>query len=147
MDTLSRKICFILLSVFMGLYANGQSLENAFEKISNIEGFEKADMSAEDYGYPKEIGVMRMTGHGNADPRDKMLAILSEVPSKLVLAEYIDERGKIDRWYMEDLENGDTVLMYVFVGKGGNDLVAQIFTGASRSDYHELAKKIKEGYK
>lgn len=147
MNATMKIICLFLLFFFGGSYANGQNLENAFKRIAAIKGFQKIDGSAEQYGYPKEIGIMKTVVYNNADPRDKVLDILSIIPSKLVIAEHIDDRGKIERWYMEDLKNGNSIMMYVFVGQGANDLVAQIFTGASRICYHNLAQKIAEDFK
>lgn len=144
-----KVIRLLLLSFLFWVganYVNGQNLQNAFEKIADIKGFERIDYTAEEYGYPKEIGSMKMVGYGNADPRDKVLAILSKIPSKLLVVEE-NLRGEICRWYMEDLKNDNTVMMCIFVGTGSSDTVAQLFTGSSRTYYHKFAKKIEEEFK
>lgn len=147
MNASMKIISLLLLSLlFWGNYVNGQNLQNAFDKIADIEGFERVDYTAEEYGYPKEIGSMKMVGYGNADPRDKVLVILSKIPSKLLVAEE-NIRGEMCRWYIEDLKNGSTVMMCIFVGTGSADTVAQLFTGSSRTYYHKFAKKIEEEFK
>ena len=124
---------------------DGHNLENAFDDIAKLKGFMLYDSSPEDYNYPKEIGTMRVTVHGNANPRKEFLSILSKIPSELIIAENID-RSDVDRWYMEDLKNGETMMMHIFVGTGSADTVAELFTGSSRSSYHKIAKRIAEEY-
>ena len=136
------KMFIALLAFLLCVSAKGQSLEQAFTEISCMEGFQMSDCSAEEYGYPKEIGRMRMTMRGNSDSRDEVLAVLSKIPQGLLAAEFADERGKTDRWYIEDLDGGGTVMMHVFVGRGGNDIVAQMFSGSPGEYYHRLAEKI-----
>lgn len=125
---------------------NGHNLENAFDDIAKLKGFVLCDSSPEDYNYPKEIGTMRMVTHANANPRKEFLSVLSKIPSELIVAENIN-RSDIDRWYMEDLKNGETMMMHIFVGTGGADTVAELFTGSSRSSYHKIANRIVEEYK
>lgn len=125
---------------------NGHNLENAFDDIAKLKGFVLCDSSPEDYNYPKEIGTMRMVAHANANPRKEFLSVLSKIPSELIVAENIN-RSDIDRWYMEDLKNGETMMMHIFVGTGGADTVAELFTGSSRSSYHKIANRIVEEYK
>lgn len=125
---------------------DGHNLENAFDDIAKLKGFVLCDSSPEDYNYPKEIGTMRMVAHANANPRKEFLSVLSKIPSELIVAENIN-RSDIDRWYMEDLKNGETMMMHIFVGTGGADTVAELFTGSSRSSYHKIANRIVEEYK
>ena len=74
------KMFIALLAFLLCVSAKGQSLEQAFTEISCMEGFQMSDCSAEEYGYPKEIGRMRMTMRGNSDSRDEVLAVLSKIP-------------------------------------------------------------------
>lgn len=151
-----RTVGLVLLFALGTLCASGQTakngktnthepaptLEQVFQQVAAIKGFEEINCSAEEYGYPKEMGTMKMIAIGNADPREAVLARLSRLPSKLKIYEHINPRGKITRWYLEHSANGEASMMYVFVGLGGNDIVFQLFSGSSSRNYQEFAKKL-----
>lgn len=128
-------------------YGGTNKLEGAFKAIASLDGFEMMYPTTEECGYPDEMGNIKMAIHANSEHRDKVVAILSKIPSYMTVAEKIDERGKITRWYKEDLDNGETQMMFVFIGFGGNDLVVQLFSGSSRTYYQEISEEIKEAFK
>lgn len=64
------------------------------------------EYTIEEYGFPKEMGEMKMTCYGNSNPRDKVLEILSEVPDELMKVDYKNEKDKITRVYVEKAGDG-----------------------------------------
>ena len=53
------------------------TVEQVFNKASLIDGFKKVEYSHDDIKFPKEIGVPEMIIHGNAEPRNAVLTLLS----------------------------------------------------------------------
>lgn len=120
-----------------------QKLNSTFEKISKLEGFQLLHYTAEEYGFPKEMGKMKMVCYGNADPRDKVLEILATIPQSLLKIDYWDDREKITRYYLEKDSNGNTFLMQTFIGQGGNDLCVWLFTGSSYEYYQKIIQQVR----
>lgn len=145
---LLRTLCvlFVALSGF-GACAEELWLKKTFESISKIEGFQMMEYTAEEYGFPKEMGEMKMTCYRNSEPREKVLGILFEVPDELMKVDYKDERDKITRVYVEKGSGGEAVLMQVFIGKEGNDLCVWLFKGASLEYYQKMAQQMNEELK
>lgn len=139
-----KQVLFLVFMFFIGSqFCSAQQLKRVFKSISEIEGFQMALYSAEEYGYPKEMGEMKMSCYGNSDPCDKVLDLLSSVSNELMKVNYVDDRGKITRVFVEKEEiSGDAVLMQVFIGKGTNDLCVWIFTGATLNYYLYIAQQI-----
>ena len=140
------KFILCLLSVIF--LSNGvclaQELDKAFKKISQLEGFQLLPYTAEEYGFPKELGDMKMVGYGNSEPRDKVLEILETIPQHLLKIDEWDERKKINRVYLEKGKKRKAYLMRVFIGQGGNDLAVWIFTGASYEYYQKIIQQVRD---
>ena len=141
--------CIMLMSAAT---ANAQTakIEKAFVAISELPGFqtfnrkqmiEDTDWDEDDPRISPELGEIKATVYGNADPRDSFLAILDNIPANLLYSETRDERDKITRFYTETDANGVGYLMYIFVGWGGNDTVAMLFKGCDEATYRRLVDK------
>lgn len=142
---------YIILSLFVFVIAscvNAQTnkicnLIKTFEKISQLDGFQLLHYTAEEYGYPKEMGKMKMACYKNSDPREEVLAILKKFPNSSLKVNYIDDRGKMTRYYLEKDNNGKAFLLQTFIGTGGNDLCICLFSGATHEYYNTIIQQIK----
>lgn len=141
---------YIILSLFVFVIAscaNAQTnktcnLMKTFEEISQLDGFQLSNYTAEEYGYPKEMGKMKMACYKNSDPREKVLAILKKLPNSSLKVDHVDDRGKITRYYLEKDSNEKTFLLQAFIGKGGNDLCIWLFSGAKYEYYNTIIQQI-----
>ncbi len=145
---MKRTALLILLTVLcspMGLMAAGK-LSKAFNDVAAIKGFTTETITVDDYGFPPELGKGVMTGYGNAEPRDKVLAILDKLPASLKVLEQTDEDNRVQRYYFEPAKEagGEAAMMYVFVGVGPNDTMLLLFTGADEKIYSAFAEQVKE---
>ena len=146
---------FIILSLFVFVTTscvNAQmkkmcNLMNTFEEISQLDGFQLLNYTAEEYGYPKEMGKMKMACYKNSDPREKVLAILKKLPNGSLKINYVDDRGKISRYYLEKDNNGKAFLLQTFIGTGGNDLCVWLFSGATFEYYNKIIQQIENEFK
>lgn len=120
------------------------SLSRAFEKISKLPKFQVMSKSDLDGMFPENLGNVRCVVYANADPRQKVLEILKEIPKDLLYSVQHTENDKITRIYIEESPNGEAQMLYAFVGKGGNDLVVSLFCGASLSVYQKEGDSLKE---
>ena len=120
------------------------SLSRAFEKISKLPKFHTMSRSELDGMFPKKLGSVKCVVYGNADPRQKVLAILKEIPKELLYSVHHTKNDKITRIYIEESPNGEVQMLYAFVGKGGNDLLVSLFSGASLSIYQKEGDSLKE---
>ena len=146
---------FIILSLFVFVTTscvNAQmktmcNLMTTFEEISQLDGFQLMNYTAEEYGYPKEMGKMKMACYKNSDPREKVLAILKKLPNGSLKINYVDDRGKISQYYLEKDNNGKAFLLQTFIGTGGNDLCVWLFSGATFEYYNKIIQQIKNEFK
>ena len=120
------------------------SLSRAFEKISKLPKFQVMSKLDLDGMFPENLGNVRCVVYANADPRQKVLEILKEIPKDLLYSVQHTENDKITRIYIEESPNGEAQMLYAFVGKGGNDLVVTLFCGASLSVYQKEGDSLKE---
>ena len=120
------------------------SLTRAFEKISKLPKFQVMSKLDLDGMFPENLGNVRCVVYANADPRQKVLEILKEIPKDLLYSVQHTENDKITRIYIEESPNGEAQMLYAFVGKGGNDLVVSLFCGASLSVYQKEGDSLKE---
>jgi len=132
---MARIISTLLMLVVLSIATYGQNgsmtVEQVFNEVSHIEGFQKVDYSPDDIKFPKEIGTPEMIIHGNADPRNAVLSLLSNLPTGSLVHDNTDERGKFGRMFLDQKTN---YLLYVHMGFGGNDSVLIIFRGGSKKD-------------
>ena len=146
---------FIILSLFVFVTTscvNAQmkkmcNLMTTFEEISQLDGFQLMNYTAEEYGYPKEMGKMKMACYKNSDPREKVLAILKKLPNGSLKINYVDDRGKISQYYLEKDNNGKAFLLQTFIGTGGNDSCVWLFSGATFEYYNKIIQQIKNEFK
>lgn len=117
--------CIVLITLAMN---RELGVEDVFNRISKIERFES--MSFEDgiMGFPKGLGVARMTIHPNASPRTEVLKLLERLPKESLVYDHTDEEGRFDRIY---LENG-TTMFYVHVGHRTGDTIAILFKNCDK---------------
>lgn len=130
-----RIITTLVMLVAIITMSFGQSgsmtVEQVFNEASRIDGFQKVEYTPDDIKFPKEIGTPEMIIHGNAEPRNAVLALLSKLPTGSLVYDNTDERGKFDRMFLDKKTN---YLLYVHMGFGGNDSVLIIFRGGSKED-------------
>ena len=138
--------CIMLVSAVTAT-AQTAEIEKAFVAISELPGFMTANRKqiVEDWEWDQndprispELGEIKATVYGNADPRDQFLAILDKIPANLLYSETRDDRDKISRFYTETDVNGVGYLMYIFVGWGGNDTFAMLYKGCDEATYRRL---------
>ena len=141
-------VCFCWGGGFENFGGNDtQFLSNAFDEIARLEGFvakEPKGYSAK--GYSTKEGEGKAIVHGNSEHRDKVLEILSKVPNELLKIDHWDDRQKIDRFYLEKVNNGNAFMMQIRIGRGGNDLYAQLFTGCTYDYYEQLIEEIRKEF-
>lgn len=142
---------YIILSLFVFVIpssVNAQMnkiciLMKIFKEISQLDGFQLLNYTAEEYGYPKEMGQMKMACYKNSDPREEVLAILEKLPNSSLKVNYIDDRGKITRYYLGKDNNGKACMLQTFIGTGGNDLCIWLFSGATYEYYNTIIQQIR----
>lgn len=130
-----RIITTLVMLVALTTTSFGQTgsmtVEQVFNEASRIDGFQKVEYTPDDIKFPKEIGTPEMIIHGNAEPRNAVLALLAKLPTGSLVYDNTDERGKFDRMFLDKHTN---YLLYVHMGFGGNDSVLIIFRGGSKED-------------
>lgn len=131
----------MLMIITMASYGQNGTLtvEQVFNKASFIDGFKKVEYTPDNIKFPKEIGVPEMIIHGNAEPRNAVLALLSQLSEDTLVYDNTDERGKFDRMFLDKNTN---YLLYVHIGFGGNDSVLIIFRGADNSEIEQFLKNL-----
>lgn len=138
-----RIITTLVMLVALTTTSFGQTgsmtVEQVFNEASHIDGFQKVEYTPDDIKFPKEIGTPEMIIHGNAEPRNAVLALLSKLPNGSLVYDNTDERGKFDRMF---LDKGTNYLLYVHMGFGGNDSVLIIFKGGSKSAINQFLKNL-----
>lgn len=130
-----RIITTLVMLVALTTTSFGQTgsmtVEQVFNEASRIDGFQKVEYTPDDIKFPKEIGTPEMIIHGNAEPRNAVLALLSKLPTGSLVYDNTDERGKFDRMFLDKKTN---YLLCVHMGFGDNDSVLIIFRGGSKED-------------
>ena len=123
---------------------NSTNLSFAFDKISKLPDFHTMSKSELEGMYPPEWGNVSCVVYRNAEPRQKVLEILKEIPHELLYSVQHTENDKITRIYIEVASNGKAQMLYTFIGKGPNDLVVSLFNGASLDVYQKAGDSLKE---
>ncbi len=139
-----KKIMFLMIMLIANvslIFAQNQhlSVEQVFSKVSKIEGFQKVKYE-DDMNFPKNIGKPTMIVHGNAEPREAVLALLGQLPDNSLIYDDTDERGRFDRLFLDESTNN---LLYVHIGINGNDTVLILFKGGKRENIKKFIEKIK----
>lgn len=115
--------------------SNTSHLEKAFVEISQLPNFQFLPEEDLVERYGKEMGTIKCTIYGNADPRDAVLKILNNIPKDYLYKEEISEDNYISRFYIEPYKGSKAQMLMAFVGNGGNDLMVVLFSGASPEVY------------
>ena len=144
------KYVLILLIAFIAFNNKGYAqtttpIEHAFESISKLRGFERFPDELAKERYSMLGGKVAMVGYGNADPRNQVLEILDKIPNDQLCYEFRfgANNVKIERYYLSTDKNGNDIMLYVFVGTGGNDLVAVLFTDAPQGQYKSIIEEVR----
>ena len=148
---LSTLLFFVTTLMFMGCSdkaakdseEEGTPLEEAFQEISNIQGFEDwSKEAAEEYS---GLGKVRAVIAPNSKARDKVLGILDEIPEELLCDEHRSGNNDkfIERYYIGKDADGESQMLYSVVGSGGADLFVILCSGADESKYRERVGKYK----
>lgn len=140
-----KKTLFIVIMLIVGIKlmsAQNQylSVEKVFSKVSEIEGFQEMEYIEDDMKFPKNIGKPKMIVHGNAQPRDAVLELLTQLPDNSLVYDDTDERGRFDRLFLDESNNS---LLYVHIGINGNDSVLILFRGGKRKNIEKFIEEIK----
>lgn len=107
------------------------TIDEVFNMASHMNGFQEMEYVEDDIKFPENIGTPKMIIHGNAEPRNAVLALLSQLPEGSLVYDNTDERGKFDRMFFDKKTN---YLLYVHMGFGSNDSVLIIFRDGSKED-------------
>ena len=89
--------------------------------------FEQPIKKNKDYGFPSEFGKGKMTGFGNAGPKEDVLRVLEAIPDNYLVKKFSSPSGKINRFYVDKTDPKHPKVLYFFGGVGGNDLVVCLF--------------------
>lgn len=114
------------------------TVDEVFDKASRIDGFTPMEYM-DDFGFPKEVGTPSVICHGNAEPREAVLALLSQLPEEAMVYDYTDDRGKFDRMF---LDRNTWHLLYVHIGLGGNDSVLILFKDGDRKAMEDFINEV-----
>lgn len=142
------KIITSLMLCFCFMQANadnicvqkGHSLENALAEIAELPYFQTFSSVMLVKECPYQLGAGKVTICGNSKSRDLVLGILEKIPQKFLFSERRTDNNKIRRFYIEGNDEEKFNLLYVFVGMGGNDLVAILFTNIAYETCEEVAR-------
>ena len=138
----SLMLCFCLIQANadnIGVQKR-YSLENAFADISELPYFQTIYSVSLIKECPYQLGAGKVTICGNSKSRDLVLEILEKIPQKFLFSERRTDNNKIRRFYFEGNDEEKFNLLYVFVGIGGNDLVAILFTNIAYETCEEVAR-------
>ncbi len=117
---------------------NNRSVEDIFNFASQIEGFQELENVKDYYDFPNGLGKAKMIIHGNAEPREEVLALLAQLPDGSMVYDDTDERGRFDRFFLDEANN----LLYVHIGINGNDSVLILFKGGKRKNIDKFINRI-----
>ena len=134
-----KKLLPILLLVFLfsSCFDKKTPLEIAYEKIEQLPDYgEKIDTTG------IELGRIQGIIWPNSNHREEVINIINEIPDSLIYFK-MEQRNKINRYYLYTDETGIEQVLYVVVGFGGNDLMAELVTNSKT----ELNKEILDSYK
>lgn len=140
---MKRIITIFMMLMILTLASYGQNgsmtVEQVFNEAYRINGFQKVEYTPDDIKFPNAIGTPEMIIHGNAEPRNAVLALLSKLPTGSLVYDNTDERGKFDRMFLDKKTN---YLLYVHMGFGGNDSVLIIFRGGSKRAIEKFLQNV-----
>ena len=109
----------------------GSILERIYRTVSQLPHFEEMEIPNNgDYGFPGYLGKGTAAVYGNADPEKDVVRILGIVPTKFLVFEDVDDKGRITRYYVD---YGKKQVLYFRGGIGGNDLVVALFKGGEKN--------------
>lgn len=109
----------------------GSILERIYRTVSQLPHFEEMEIPNNgDYGFPGYLGKGTAAVYGNADPKKDVVRILGIVPTKFLVFEDVDDKGRITRYYVD---YGKKQVLYFRGGIGGNDLVVALFKGGDKN--------------
>ena len=131
-------VLFITMTTAVAQNRN-MSVEKVFEAASQIEGFQEVENVYEYFKVPKNLGKPTMIIHGNAEPRDIVLDYLRQLPDGSMVYDDTDERGRFDRWFLDQVNDS---LLYVHIGINGKDSVLILFKGGKRKDIDKFINKL-----
>lgn len=140
---MKRILSALTLLIFTVMITFGQayslSVEEVFEAVSQIDGFQKVKYLEDGFKFPKNLGKPKMIIHGNAEPREEVLALLAQLPDGSLVYDDTDERGRFDRLYLDEATDN---LLYVHIGINGNDSVLIFFKGGKRKNIDKFINQI-----
>lgn len=142
---MKRKLVLLIIlctltTAVQKVYAQQFTLKQAFEEIAALPDFTvTSHQEAVEQGYAGELGQVQTASYGNSRPRELVLYILSNIPEENIYREYIKSSGKIRRCYIQEDNNGEASMLYVKIGKGGNNIYVLLFTGATAYEYRKAS--------
>lgn len=138
-----RVICLTLCLIhgigFLCSQNNILNVDEVFELITRMNGFQEVVYIEDDIKFPSNIGFPTMIIHGNADPREAIIDLINRLPKSSLVYDRTNEQGKFDRMFLDEKTNH---LLYVHVGLGGNDTVLIIFRGGKEKDIQNFINKL-----
>lgn len=119
-------------------------LREAFNKVSEIERFEKEEYESDIYGFPESFGDAIVCVHPNSSCRKKVLNVLAGLPKGWLEFEVAVD-GQLERFYIAPDSTSDN-LLFVHIGKGSGDTVLILFSNADLAEVQNVLDKIKKHY-
>lgn len=93
----------------------GSIFERIYLTVSKLPNFVEMEIpNNEDYGFPEYLGKGTAAVYGNADPKEDILKLLGLIPTKFLVYEDTDEKGRVTHYYVD---YGKKQVLYFFVGK------------------------------
>ena len=131
------------IATFVAFAADGRTLgiQDVFERISKIEGFETEPFEDGSMGFPEGLGKAIMAIHPNASPREEIVGLLDRLPKESLAYDNTDEEGRFDRIFVDEV---GSKLLFVHVGCRTGDTVAILFQNVDIAKAKEFVTQINE---
>lgn len=118
------------------------TLQEAFNRVSEIDCFEMKEYESDRYGFPENFGKAKVCIHPNSSCREKVIDVLSCLPEKWLAFETSAD-GQLNRFYVTpDASNGN--LLFVHIGQDTGDTMLILFHAVSQSESKKLIAILKE---
>lgn len=138
--SMKELLPILLLLILSSCFDKMTPLEIAYEKIEQLPDYsDKIDTTG------VELGRVQGIIWPNAKHREEVIKIISEIPDSLIYFK-TEQTDKINRYYLYMDETGKEQVLYVVVGHGGNDLVAELVTNSKTELNKEILDLLKKSH-
>lgn len=139
-----KRTFYLITMLFIGFsFTLGQdstlTVQEVFDIVSNAEGFHKDNGETILDDFPKNIGTPSVLVHGDAEPRQFVLDLISRLPERSMVYDNTDDLGRFDRIF---LDKDNSLLLYIHIGLAGNDSILILFKGGTIDAIKDFIDKI-----